>query len=58
MSFKVVFFFFCFFLVFSSGGHFVQRSGAILAILVEGHQRNSSVKLFKNPFTGLCGDVI
>ena len=31
--------------VFSSGGHFVQQSGTILAILVEGHSRNISVKL-------------
>ena len=30
----------------SSGGHFVQRSGTILAILVEGHPRNISDKLF------------
>ena len=28
---------------FSYGGHFVQRSGKILAILVEGHQRNIDV---------------
>ena len=34
------FFFFCF------GGHFVQQSKTILAILVEGHPRNISVKLF------------
>ena len=32
--------------VFSSGGHFVQPSGTILAILVKGHKRNISVKLF------------
>ena len=31
---------------FSLGGHFVQLSGTILAILVEGHPRNISVKLF------------
>ena len=31
---------------FSFGGHFVQPSGAILAILVKGHMRNTSVKLF------------
>ena len=35
-----------FFFIFSSGGHFVQWSGTILATLVEGHQRNISVKLF------------
>ena len=34
------------FSIFSSGGHFVQRSGTIIAILVEGHPRNISVKLF------------
>ena len=33
------------FSIFSSGGHFVQRSRTILAILVEGHLRNISVKL-------------
>ena len=31
---------------FSSGGHFVQQNGTILAILVKGHMRNISVKLF------------
>ena len=30
----------------SSGGHFVQRSGTILAILIEGHLWNIPVKLF------------
>ena len=34
------------FSIFSSGGHFVQRSRIILAILEEGHPRNISVKLF------------
>ena len=34
------------FSVFSFDGHFVQRSGTILAILVGGHPRNISVKLF------------
>ena len=32
---------------FSSGGHFVQWSKTILAILVEGHSRNISMKLLK-----------
>ena len=32
--------------IFSFDGHFVQRSGTILAILVESHPRNISVKLF------------
>ena len=41
-----VFFFFFFFSIFSSGSHFVHRSGTILAILVEGYPRNISVKLF------------
>ena len=35
-----------FFPIFSSGSHFVQRSRGVLAFLVEGHQRNISVKLF------------
>ena len=34
------------FSIFSFDGHFVQRSGTILAILVESHPRNISVKLF------------
>ena len=34
------------FSIFSSGGHFVQWSGTISAILVEGNPRNISVKLF------------
>ena len=34
------------FYIFSPGSHFVQLSGTILAILVEGHPGNISVKLF------------
>ena len=34
------------FSIFNYGGHFVQRIGIILAILVEGHPKNFSVKLF------------
>ena len=34
------------FSIFSSGGDFVKRKGTVLAILVEGHPRNISVKLF------------
>ena len=34
------------FSIFSSGGHFVQWSKKILALLVEGHPRNISVELF------------
>ena len=33
------------FSIFSFDGHFVQRSRTILAILVEGHPRNISVKI-------------
>ena len=32
--------------IFSSGGHFVQQSITVCAILVEGIMRNISVKLF------------
>ena len=32
------------FSIFSSGCHFVQRSGKILAILVEGQPKNIAVK--------------
>ena len=46
------------FSIFSSGGHFVQWSGTIFAVLVEGHPRNISVKLFCNRSIGLGGDVI
>ena len=34
------------FSIFRFDGHFVQRSGTILAIVVEGHPRNICVKLF------------
>ena len=34
------------FSILSSGGHFVQLSGMISAILVEGHLRDISVKLY------------
>ena len=34
------------FSVLTSGGSFVQQSREILAIYVEGHPRNISVKLF------------
>ena len=32
------------FSIFSSGGHFVHRSGTVLAILVEGHLSNIPMK--------------
>ena len=35
------------FSIFSSGGHLVQRSGTVLAILIEGHPRNLPVNYFK-----------
>ena len=37
------------FSILSSGGHLVQRSKTVCAILVEGHPRNLPVKLFQNP---------
>ena len=43
------------FSVFSFDGHFVQQSGTIL---VEGHPRNISVKLFWNRPIGLGEDVV
>ena len=45
------------FSIFSSGGHIVQWSKTILAILVEGHPSNISV-IFFNRAIGLGGDVI
>ena len=32
--------------IFSSGGHFVQQSQTILAMLIKVHERNISEKLF------------
>ena len=46
------------FSIFSFGGHFVQWSKTILAILEVGHPRNISVKLFWNLATGLGGNVV
>ena len=34
------------FSIFSSGSHFVQPTGTILAISEEGHWRNTSVQIF------------
>ena len=45
------------FSIFSSGGHLVQRSGTVWAILVEGHPRNLPVKLFQNP-SSRFGEVV
>ena len=46
------------FSIFSSGGHLVQQSGTVSAILVEGYPRNLPVKLFQNLFTDLAEEVI
>ena len=45
------------FLTWSSGGPFVQRSGTINAILVEGIMRNNSMNLFQIWASG-SGDVV
>ena len=42
-----------FFSTFSSGNHFVQRSGTILAILIDGHSRTILVKIYRNRAIGL-----
>ena len=46
------------FSIYSPGGHFVQRSRTILAIMVEGKPSNISMKLFQNLYTGLAEEVI
>ena len=46
------------FSIFSFSSHCVQWSRTILAILVEGHPRNISVKLIRNRTIGLEEDVI
>ena len=46
------------FCIFSSDGHFVQRSGIILVILVKELQGNICVKLFWNWSSSLGGDVL
>ena len=43
-----------FFSFYSPGGHFVQQSLPIWAILVEEKPRNIPVKLFQNLYTGLA----
>ena len=47
-----------FFSIFSSGHHFVQPSGTILATLVEDHWRNTSVQILWNQAIGQGRDVI
>ena len=44
--------------IFSSGGHLLQRSGTVWAILVDSHLRNIPVKLFQNLSTDLAEEVI
>ena len=39
--------------IFSFGGHFVQRSGTIVAILIVSYPRNIPMKLFQNTLSGL-----
>ena len=46
------------FLFFSSGGHLVQRSGTVRAILVDSHIRNIPVKLFQNLSTDSAEEVV
>ena len=46
------------FLIWNSGGPFVQRSGIICAFFVEGIKRNDSVKLLLIWTSGSGGDVI
>ena len=46
------------FSIYSPVGHFVQRSGLVLANLVEGKPRNISVKLFQNLYTDLAKEVV
>ena len=47
-----------YFSIFSSGGHFNQWSGTILAILIEGHPRNISGIYFLNRAIDLVEDVV
>ena len=51
MPFKEIF-------IWSSGNPFVQRSGTICAILVEGIKIKSSVNLFRIWASGSGGDVV
>ena len=46
-----------FFFIFSSGGHLIQQSGTVWAILVDSHLRNSPVKLFQNLSMDLAEEV-
>ena len=46
------------FSILSSGGHLVQWSGTVWAILVDSHLRNIPVKLFQNLSTDLAEQVV
>ena len=46
------------FSIFSSGGHLVQRSRTVCAILVDSHLRNICVKLFQNLSIDLAEEVV
>ena len=46
------------FSIYSPGGYIVQWSRTIWAILVESLQKNISVKLFQNLFTGLAVEIV
>ena len=46
------------FSIFSSGGHLVQWSGTLCAILVDSHLRNIPVKLVQNLSTHLAEEVV
>ena len=46
------------FSIFSSGGHPVQWSRTVWAILVDSHLRNILVKLFQNLSTNLAEEVV
>ena len=44
--------------IYSSGGHLVQQSWTVWAILVDSHLRNIPVKLFQNLSTDLAKEVV
>ena len=46
------------FLFLSYGGHLIQQSGTVSAILVDSHLRNIPVKLFQNLSTSLAEEVV
>ena len=46
------------FSIFSSGRPFLQPSGAILVILVEGHWWNTSLQIFRNQTIDQGRDVV